>query len=97
MFLGCVIFPAGWNNQEIKRICGPESTKYKLGDCEMRWAYILAIIGIFDCLFLAVLAFVLACTQPKSLKKYIGANGLVRCKSPSHPSPLSLNKLHKFI
>jgi len=78
MFLGCVIFPAGWDNSTIKGICGAESGQYHLGDCEMRWAYILAIIGIFDCLFLAILAFVLACTQPKSLKKYIGANGIVR-------------------
>ena len=80
MFLGCVIFPAGWDNDTIKGICGAEAGKYKLGNCEIRWAYILAIIGIIDCLFLAILAFVLACTQPKSLKKYIGANGIVRCK-----------------
>lgn len=30
------------------------------GNCQIRWAYILAIVGIFDALILAILAAVLA-------------------------------------
>lgn len=63
MFLGCVIFPAGWNHMYVRRICGSGVGKHHIGDCEMRWAYILAIIGIFDILILAILAFVLASRQ----------------------------------
>lgn len=59
MFLGCVIFPSGWDHVYVRRICGPDVRRYNIGKCEMRWAYILAIIGIFDILMLAVLAFVL--------------------------------------
>jgi len=60
MFLGCVIFPAGWNHMYVRRICGDDVGKHDIGKCEMRWAYILAIIGIFDILVLAILAFLLA-------------------------------------
>lgn len=31
MFLGCLIFPAGWDNPEVQRICGPDTDQYKIG------------------------------------------------------------------
>jgi hypothetical protein len=58
-----VIFPSGWDHMYVRRICGEDAGDYDIGKCEMRWAYILAIIGIFDILMLAILAFVLACHQ----------------------------------
>jgi LHFPL tetraspan subfamily member protein len=61
MFLGCVIFPHGWDHMYVRRICGDDVWRYKIGQCEMRWAYILAIIGIFDIMIIAIMAFVLAC------------------------------------
>jgi len=64
MFLACVIFPAGWDHPIVQRIC-PGSGEYELGDCGIRWAYILAILGIFDALILAVLAFFLASKRAK--------------------------------
>jgi hypothetical protein len=39
------------------------SSSYYVGKCTVRWAYILAIVGIFDILFLSILAFVLARRQ----------------------------------
>jgi hypothetical protein len=63
MFLGCVIFPAGWDHQYVRRICGNDVHRHAIGQCEMRWAYILAIVGISDILMLAILAFVLAAHQ----------------------------------
>lgn len=60
MFLGCIVYPLGWDNEEIVRICGNSASQFNLGTCGIRWAYILAIIGIFDAFILAILAFVLA-------------------------------------
>lgn len=60
MFLACVIFPSGWDHQQVKRLCGDVADQYKLGYCGLRWGYILAILGIFDAALLAILAFVLA-------------------------------------
>lgn len=67
MFLGCVIYPNGWDSDLVKRVCGLQSGKYGIGLCGMRWAYILAIILIFDAAILAALAFVLAAKQAKLL------------------------------
>jgi len=68
MFLGCVIFPAGWDHMYVRRICGDDVDDYDIGQCEMRWAYILAIIGFFVILILAVMAFCLAANQPRRWK-----------------------------
>lgn len=65
LLLGCVVYPAGWDSREVLRICSNDAGKYALGDCTIRWAYILAIIGIFDALVLAILAFVLSSRQAK--------------------------------
>jgi len=68
MFLGCIIFPAGWNDPDVITICGSKSDRYVLADCKVGWAYILAIVGFFDALFLAILAFVLAARQTNFLE-----------------------------
>ena len=48
-------------------MCGEETGKYTLGNCSVRWAYILAIIGILDALILSFLAFVLGNRQNEEL------------------------------
>ena len=60
MFLGCIIYPLGWDADEVQRICGHDADEFDLDECGIRWAYILAIVGIFDVLALGILAFVLA-------------------------------------
>lgn len=77
MFLGCVVFPAGWDHPEVQRMCGTEADRYHIGLCGIRWAYILAIIGIFDAFILAILAFVLATRQAKWMPEYAGQNGVL--------------------
>jgi hypothetical protein len=62
MFLGCIIYPAGWSDSNVKDICG-DSDQYVISNCKVGWAYILAMVGIFDALFIAILAFVLAARQ----------------------------------
>jgi len=62
-----MIFPDGWDSDEVKRMCGEKTDKYTLGACSVRWAYILAIIGILDALILSFLAFVLGNRQDSLL------------------------------
>jgi len=68
IFLGVVIFPAGWHHMYVRRICGDDADNYDIGQCEMRWAYILAIVAFFVVLMLAIMAFCLACNQPRRWK-----------------------------
>uniref|UniRef100_A0A8C2U086 LHFPL tetraspan subfamily member 4 n=1 Tax=Coturnix japonica TaxID=93934 RepID=A0A8C2U086_COTJA len=63
LVLGCMIFPDGWDAETIRDMCGEKTGKYTLGACSVRWAYILAIIGILDALILSFLAFVLGNRQ----------------------------------
>jgi hypothetical protein len=58
--IGILAFPAGWDNDHVRGICGPNSTDYGLGDCGVRWAFVLAVIAFFDCWILGILAFTLA-------------------------------------
>lgn len=67
MVMGCMIYPDGWDAPEVKRMCGQRTDKYSLGNCTVRWAYILAIISILDALLLAFLSFTLGNRQDKLL------------------------------
>ncbi|XP_077355459.1 LHFPL tetraspan subfamily member 3 protein isoform X2 [Festucalex cinctus] len=67
LILGCLIYPDGWDSDEVKRMCGEQTDKYTLGACSLRWAYILAIVAIMDALVLAFLAFVLGNRQESLL------------------------------
>ena len=67
MFLGCVIYPNGWDSAAVRRVCGLGAGSYDIGVCGLRWAYILAIVLIFDAAILAILAFVLAAKQARLL------------------------------
>ncbi|XP_072928952.1 LHFPL tetraspan subfamily member 3 protein isoform X1 [Hemitrygon akajei] len=68
LILGCMIFPDGWDSEAVRRMCGNKTGKYTLGNCSVRWAYILAIIGILDALILSFLAFVLGNRQNELLQ-----------------------------
>uniref|UniRef100_UPI00358F1494 LHFPL tetraspan subfamily member 3 protein-like isoform X2 n=1 Tax=Myxine glutinosa TaxID=7769 RepID=UPI00358F1494 len=67
LILGCIIFPDGWDSEAVRELCGKQADKYSLGACSVRWAYILAIIGILDALILSFLAFVLGNRQDSLL------------------------------
>uniref|UniRef100_A0A5K3EKV5 LHFPL tetraspan subfamily member 6 n=1 Tax=Mesocestoides corti TaxID=53468 RepID=A0A5K3EKV5_MESCO len=44
--VACFAYPFGWSdNTEILQICGPESGVFKLGRCELGWAYVLTMAG----------------------------------------------------
>lgn len=69
MCVGCIVYPNGWDDVKVKAVCGSQADKYNIGWCEMRWAYILSIVLIFDALILACLAFFLAARQADLLPK----------------------------
>lgn len=79
MFLGCIIYPAGWKSTEVQRLCGFTAESFVIGNCTVGWAYILAMVGIFDALFLAILALVLA-TRQENWTDNDFAFGSSRCK-----------------
>lgn len=60
--IGCIVYPSGWDDSDIKRVCG-DSDKFKKAGCEIRWALILGVIAIFDGIVLALLAIVLGSRQ----------------------------------
>merc|ERR1711892_272631 len=55
--IGILSFPAGWDNEEVRGVCGAEADDYKLGTCGIRWAFVLAVIALFDSFILGCLAF----------------------------------------
>ncbi len=84
MILGCVVYPAGWDAPEVIRICGSKANMYSLGNCTIRWAYILCIIGIFDALVLSILAFVLSARQARWPENAGLTGALTKCTYYKH-------------
>ncbi|XP_068172512.1 LHFPL tetraspan subfamily member 4 protein isoform X2 [Antennarius striatus] len=74
LVLGCGIFPNGWDAEVVRDMCGEDTGRYALGGCSVRWAYILAIIGILNALILAFLAFVLGNRQSDFLQEEVKAD-----------------------
>ncbi|KAF7664005.1 hypothetical protein LDENG_00192870 [Lucifuga dentata] len=37
LVLGCMIYPDGWDSDEIRRMCGEQTDKYSLGACSSYW------------------------------------------------------------
>lgn len=62
---GVLIFPAGWDSQTVREVCGNEAGSYNVGQCSIRWAYMLAMIGVVDCFVLSILAFALGTRHTK--------------------------------
>lgn len=60
MIAGCSIFPTGWSDENVRKLCGPNADKFVLGNCSIRWAFLLAAIGCLDAVILSTLAFILA-------------------------------------
>lgn len=56
-------------------MCGQRTDKYTLGNCTVRWAYILAIISIMDSLILSMVAFSLGSRQDKLLPEDFQVEG----------------------
>ncbi|KAK3101381.1 hypothetical protein FSP39_003116 [Pinctada imbricata] len=68
--IACIVYPAAWDDDNVRRICGGGADRFNTDRCEIRWAYILAIVLIFDAFILAGLAFMLAARQANLMPKY---------------------------
>uniref|UniRef100_A0A665UHF2 LHFPL tetraspan subfamily member 3 n=1 Tax=Echeneis naucrates TaxID=173247 RepID=A0A665UHF2_ECHNA len=82
LVLGCMIYPDGWDSDQVRQMCGEQTDKYSLGACSVRWAYILAIMGILDALILSFLAFVLGNRQDGLMSEEL----LAESKGENEPS-----------
>ena len=58
--VGILCFPAGWDNDNVRGICGKEANDYALGLCGIRWAFVMAFICVIDSFMLCILAIVLS-------------------------------------
>lgn len=67
LLLALIIYPAGFNHDAIRSVCGLDAHYYNLDTCHVRWAFILAMIGVFNISILAILAFILGMKHPKSV------------------------------
>ncbi|KAH9511892.1 LHFPL tetraspan sub member 5 protein [Dermatophagoides farinae] len=75
MLVGVLIFPIGWDTPIVREVCGNDSDSYALGQCGIRWAFILALIGVVDSIVLSILAFVLGSRYVKLLPDHYLPNG----------------------
>ena len=60
MVIGILCFPAGWDDEHVRGICGQQAHNYKLGLCGIRWAFVMAFICVIDAFILCILALVLS-------------------------------------
>ena len=49
--VGILCFPAGWDNENVRGICGKEANDYALGLCGIRWAFVMAFICVIGELY----------------------------------------------
>lgn len=84
MLIGCLLFPAGWDSLLIKEVCGADADSYSPGQCGIRWAYILAMIGVIDCAVLSILAFVLGTRYVKLLPDQYLPNGSITSRKTNY-------------
>lgn len=66
LLIALIVYPAGFDNDTIRQVCGPNANEFYLDTCQVRWAYILAMIAFGNVLILAILGFFLGTRQPKA-------------------------------
>jgi hypothetical protein len=72
LLIAVIVYPAGFDNDIIRNVCGPDVHEFYLDTCQIRWAYILAIIAFGNITILAILGFVLGMKQPKDERRMRG-------------------------
>ena len=78
MVVGILCFPAGWDNEDVRGICGKEAQDYGLGLCGIRWAFVMAFICVIDAFILSLLALVLSKRQIEPLPALNSSNNIYR-------------------
>ena len=78
MVIGILCFPAGWDHEQVRGICGKESNDYFLGLCGIRWAFVMAFICVIDAFILSILAVVLSKRKVEPLPPHAASNNLYK-------------------
>ena len=84
MVVGILCFPAGWDNEDVRGICGKEAQDYGLGLCGIRWAFVMAFICVIDAFILSLLALVLSKRQIEPLPALNSSNNIYRGKKKKY-------------
>ncbi|CAF4320983.1 unnamed protein product, partial [Rotaria magnacalcarata] len=79
LFIAIIIYPSGFDDETIRLVCGQNVNDFNIDTCQMRWAYILAIIAFCNILILSMLAFLLGLKQPnvETMRKQIHQKHIV--------------------
>ena len=78
MVIGILCFPAGWDHEQVRGICGKESKDYFLGLCGIRWAFVMAFICVIDAFILSILAVVLSKRKVEPLPPHVSSNNIYK-------------------
>ena len=78
MVIGILCFPAGWDHEQVRGICGKESNDYALGLCGIRWAFVMAFICVIDAFILSILAVVLSKRKVAPLPPHVSTNNIYK-------------------
>ena len=54
--ISCGIYPSGWGSVEFKQACGNDANFYKLGHCELGWAFFVFVAGTGSAFICAALS-----------------------------------------
>lgn len=54
---GAAVYPAGWDNREVRESCGNSSKAYHLGTCQLSWSVLLLSCAVILLLLCFVLSF----------------------------------------
>ena len=78
MVIGILCFPAGWDHEQVRGICGKESKDYFLGLCGIRWAFVMAFICVIDAFILSILAVVLSKRKVEPLPPHVSSSNIYK-------------------
>ena len=56
MVLSLLVFPAALDTPQARQVCGPRSRAYYGDQCQIGWAYMLAVMGTALAVFCPLLA-----------------------------------------
>jgi len=65
LLVALIVYPSGFDNDTIRTVCGSNVNDFNLDTCQIRWAYILAIIACCNVAILSILGFFLGMKQPR--------------------------------
>ncbi|CAF1044872.1 unnamed protein product [Adineta ricciae] len=79
LLIALIVYPSGFDHDTIRSVCGSNVNDFYLGTCQIRWAYILAMIAFVNISFLASLGFFLGMKQPKldTMQEVINPNHIL--------------------